>query len=208
MRADELIKRAFEAAREKEAAAAAAAAAVAAAGPPVNPIPWYFRAVPAVEISLTQGSIVICAPNLEYNTAITFRGGSGLFCVSNADYPVDLYKYEVKMSLKMAEVTLIPNKHRLVSNLQASEFIKKKQELGEKLSVQGGGDFEVEGLEQLLDSSGSDHEGRAGWTEANSFIYGNCWDAKREEFICASPECHVLQSPYMKIVYRQDQGLF
>jgi hypothetical protein len=199
MRADDMVRQAFEAAREKEAAAASAAAAVAAAGPAVNPIPWYYRAVPCIDVGIKQGSIVMCAANLEYNTAITFRGATGLVCVGTADYPVDLYKFTVKMALKMAEVVLIPNKHRL----RTSSSLKRSPPRG---GVHGGGDTDfMEGLDHL-GNSGGEHEPLAGWTESSKFFYSNCWDTKTGEFVCASPECHVLQSPFMKITYSQDQG--
>jgi hypothetical protein len=201
MRADELFRKAYEDARNKEATAASVAAALAAAGPAVNPIPWYFRAVPAIEIGVTQGSIVICSPDLDYNTAITFRGASGLLCVTNADYPVDLYKYAMKMSMRMAEVTLIPNKHRIFKVLSHD-----KQRNSSSSTVEGGAGVDVGGVERLADDAAREHEDTAGWTESNKFIYGNCWDAKKGEYICSSVECHVLQSPFMKIVYSQDQG--
>ncbi len=187
MRADEVVKAAMETQRKK-------AAEANAANPASTAIPWYYLAAPAIGVAITQGSIVIAAMDQQFHTAITFRGARGMLCVTKTEFPADHYTYIMKMTMRMAEVTLIPNKHRIPRSMSMN---------GEGLV--GGSIQEAVSMNALQNSEG-EHEGVAGWTESNKFIYNNCWNSKAGEYVCGCAEHHVMHSPLMKILYSQAQG--
>lgn len=158
-------------------------------------IPWYYLAAPCIEIRIAQGMVVINPMDLQFHTAVTFRRANGQLVVSSAHYPVDVYKWSLKMALHTAEVTLIPNTKRSTLGKSPS-FVGTFTEGGTAIEVQSVPNFTPQ----------RDHEPTAGWTEIGKFTYSKCWDKTKNEYICNSVERHILRSPLVKISYCQEEG--
>lgn len=94
----------------------------------------YFLAVPTIAVRIQQGSIIIAARDLPYQTAITFRQAQGLLCVSKP-YPKDVYKMTLKMTMLMAEMTMLPNTKQM-----RTQKDKTGAAAGVGPNVYGGGD--------------------------------------------------------------------
>lgn len=136
-------------------------------------IPWYFAAVPTAAVQIKQGSVVICARDLPFQTAITVRSGHGLVCVSKPNYPMvhappsqmraqakltqllqDVYKMTLKMTLSLCEMVLLSNTKPPSTKLPS---LGRVWRFGPRLSTP----------DAPVPTSIKDHRTTAGWTETS-----------------------------------------